>query len=284
MTTMGQNCELVNDTSNTITLSVNPESYATVSIAASDSAVCAGMPITFTATVTNGTSSPGFNWFVDGQPSGITTPTFTDTSAGSQVVFCETTSNASCGLAKSNSIPVGIYPQPAVPNQTFSVRHGEGLTLDPQIDGDVTSYRWTPGLGLSDSSIRNPYADPPATVVYTLQVTSPGGCTTKGDITVDVYTPLSLPNAFTPNGDGHNDRFYVLGGPAGSVVQTFAIYDRWGARLYSAQNLAPGDTGRGWDGTISGHPAPSGTYVYIIVMTLPGGHRQTYQGTVMLIR
>ena len=284
MTAIGVNCELVYDTSNIITLSVDPQSYATVSIVVSDSTVCAGTPITLTAAVANNTGSPGYDWFIDGRSSGITTATFTDTATGNQVVYCEITSNASCGLAKSNSIPISIYPQPSVPNQIFSIRHGQNLTLEPEIDGDAKSYLWTPGSGLSDSSIRNPVADPPVTTVYTLQVTSPGGCQAKGDITVYVYTPLSLPNAFTPNGDGRNDRLYVLGGPAGSTVHAFFVFDRWGSRIFSAQNTAPGDPSRGWDGTIAGRPAPPGTYVYMIEITFAGGSRQVYKGTVELIR
>jgi gliding motility-associated-like protein len=101
---------------------------------------------------------------------------------------------------------------------------------------------------------------------------------------VNVYTPLSLPGAFTPNGDGHNDKLYVLGGPAGSLVRDFAVFDRWGAPVFESHNATPGDSRAGWDGTSRGHPAEAGTYVYIIILALPNGAHQTYKGTVVLVR
>jgi gliding motility-associated-like protein len=169
--------------------------------------------------------------------------------------------------------------------QVYTLPYGQSLVLNPTISGDVTSYLWTPGSGLSDSTIEDPVADPKTSTTYTLQIASPGGgCQAKGVITVDVYTPLSMPNAFTPNGDGHNDRLYVLGGPEGSSIRGFAIFDRWGARVFNVENVQPGDPQYGWDGSIGGRPAPAGTYVYMVVMKMPGGRQQTYKGTVELIR
>lgn len=285
MTTVGTSCQLVQDTSNVIILSVDAQGHATVSIDASDSVVCGTTPITFTATVTNGSGMPVFEWMVNGQPAGDSTAVFVDSVIGSEVVYCLITSDASCGLAKSNSIPVFIYPIPVIAaGQVYTIPYGQRLTLNPAISGDVTSYLWVPGAGLSDSTIRDPVADPKTSTTYTLQVQTPGGCQAKGIITVDVYTPLSIPNAFTPNGDGHNDRLYVLGGPEGSSIRGFAVFDRWGQRIFHVENALPGDAQYGWDGNIGGRAAPSGTYVYMIVMKLPGGREQSYKGTVELIR
>ncbi|HEV2483055.1 MAG TPA: gliding motility-associated C-terminal domain-containing protein [Puia sp.] len=285
MTTVGTSCETIRDTSNAVTLSVDPQGHATVTIDASDSSTCAGTPITLTATVINGSASPALDWYVDGQSTGIGTPTFTDSTLGSKVIYCVISSDASCGLAKSNTIPIVIDTLPTIqPGQTFTIPYGKSLTLEPVVSGNITSYLWTPGAGLSDSTIIDPTANPLTTTAYTLQVASAGGCQAKGEIIVQVYTPLSMPNAFTPNGDGRNDRLYVLGGPEGSVVHSFQIFNRWGARIFGMQDIPPGDANLGWDGNYGGHPAPPGTYVYMVVMRFPGGHQQVYKGTVELIR
>jgi flagellar hook assembly protein FlgD len=76
----------------------------------------------------------------------------------------------------------------------------------------------------------------------------------------------------------------VLGGPEGSVIRGFNIYDRWGQEVFRVHDGAPGDPAFGWDGRYGGKPAPSGVYVYEVVMSIPGGKVQVYKGTVVLVR
>jgi len=73
-----------------------------------------------------------------------------------------------------------------------------------------------------------------------------------------VKKALFIPNVFTPNGDGVNDVFRVVGSEA--CVQELAIYDRWGRELYVTRT-APFV----WDGRVKGgEPAAEGAYVYVI--------------------
>ena len=278
---------LLADTSNLVTLAIDPQGAASVTIAASKTLVCAGDPVSFQATVQNGAATPAFDWMVNG----VTVPgdegaTYaSDSLANGSVVTCVIASDDVCGLAKSNSIPIEVDSRPAItPGQVFYMAYGKGVQLDPQISGNPTSWLWSPGMGLSDSTIADPLADPAANTVYTLRVSTPAGCSDTGTIIVDVYTPLELPNAFTPNGDGRNDIFYVLGGPANSVVEQFVIFDRWGQEVFRVKDAAPGAAGQGWDGRIGGKDAPVGAYVYMVVMRYAGGGRQIYKGVVELIR
>jgi gliding motility-associated-like protein len=277
---------LFTDTSNVITLTVDPQNFTTVAITATDTAVCAGASVTFTALVTNGNGPPGFQWFVNGMSVPDSTSSYVDSStSGTQVVYCLINSNDACGLAKSNSFPIAIYALPAIAaGQTFNIPYGKSLQLEPAITGDIASYAWTPATGLSDTAIRDPIAEPSATTIYNLTVTTTGGCKASEEITVDVYTPLSIPEAFTPNNDGHNDLLYVLGAPTGSLVEEFAVFNRNGTEVFHVHNVAPGDRTFAWDGRFHGSPAPSGTYVYLVVMQYAGGQRQVYKGTVILIR
>ena len=277
----------VADTSNLITLSIDPHGTASVVIDASRTSVCKGDSVSFAATVTNGAAQPAFQWLLNGNLiSGDDSATYhSDSLTNGDVITCLIASDDVCGLAKSNSIPIAVSNPPVIaPGQVFTIPYGKSLTLDPVISGDAATWSWTPSTGLSDTAIADPVADPLASMLYTLKVVSPGGCSDAATILVDVYTPLSLPNAFTPNGDGHNDRFYVLGGPAGSVVEELAVFSRWGEMVFRVQDTAPGDPAAGWDGRVHGSPAPTGTYVYMIVMKYTGGTRQSYKGTVVLIR
>lgn len=285
-TDTGCSATRITDTSNSITLSVDPQGHATVGITASDTAVCIGTPITFNATPANASASPVFQWLANGKTVGDNAATWIDSNTvGAQAVYCLITSDASCGLAKSNTIPVTVYPLPIVaPDQVFDIPYGKSMVLDPKITGSIATYDWTPATGLSDTTVRNPTADPTATITYTLAVTSFGGCKASGPITVNIYTPLGLPNAFSPNGDGHNDVLYVLGGPTGSLVKEFAVFNRWGQCVFQVHDAPPGDPAFGWKGYIHGSPAPPDTYIYMVVMQYAGGPRQVYKGTVILIR
>lgn len=279
-------CYPAGDTSNVITLAVDAQQYATVTIADSPAVICQGLPETFTATTINGSAATAFQWLVNGDSTGDSSPVYSsDTLSSGDVVYCLITSNASCGLSKSNSISVTVNPVPVItPGQVFNVPYGKSLQLDPVVTGNVVSYHWSPPVGLSDTAVRDPVADPAATMEYNLQVVSAGGCKVSAEITVNVYTPVRLPNAFTPNGDGRNDVFYVLGGPEGSVIKGFNIYDRWGQEVFRVHDGTPGDPAFGWDGRYGGKPAPAGVYVYEVVMSYPGGGMQRYQGTVVLVR
>ena len=279
--------QLVTDTSNIITLRIDPQGSATVAITASDTAICQGSAVVFDATVTNGSTQPVFQWQVNGGLiTGDDTAAYhTDSLQNGDVITCIIASDNVCGLAKSNSIPIHITAPPVIgPNPAVSIRYGQSVTLEPNVTGNITSWLWTPSTGLSDNTIEDPVASPLATTDYKFKITTSGCGADSGNILVNVYTPLSIPNAFTPNGDGHNDIFYVLGGPTGSQVEELAIFDRWGQIVFQSHDAAPGDPSRGWNGYRHGQPAQPDTYVYQIVMRFSDGSRQIYKGTVLLIR
>jgi gliding motility-associated-like protein len=286
-TATGCDNRLIADTSNIITLAIDPRGAATVAITSAPSIACGKQPISFTATVTNGAAQPALQWLVNGIPvPGDNSTAYTsDTLQNGDVVYCQITSDDACGLAKSNSIPVIVENTPVIPpGQIFNIVYGKSLVLEPVIEGDAATWLWTPAAGLSDPTIANPIASPPTTTTYLLKVTSAHGCSDSNNIIVYVYTPASMPNAFTPNGDGHNDIFYMLGAPLGSRIIDFSIYDRWGQKVFQVHDAMPGDPAGGWNGYINGRPAPSGTYPYELLLQNPDGRRRLFRSTVVLIR
>jgi gliding motility-associated-like protein len=87
-----------------------------------------------------------------------------------------------------------------------------------------------------------------------------------------------FPNAFSPNGDGINDVFYLK---AEGVAQVeWSIFDRWGRRVARYEDLE-----RGWDGRHeNGLAVPEGVYVYKIRARLNDGSRLERSGSITLIR
>ncbi|HVU94854.1 MAG TPA: gliding motility-associated C-terminal domain-containing protein [Puia sp.] len=279
--------DTVSDTSNVITLAIDPQGTASVAIAADPPIVCGKHPIVFTATVTNGSNQPVFQWLVNGAPlAGDDGAIFSsDGLKGGDIVYCRITNDDICGLAKSNSVPVIVGTAPVIPpGQLFTIPYGKTLQLDPVINGEAATWLWTPSLGLSDPKVADPIASPLSTTKYLLKAISPQGCSDSGTIVVDVFTPASLPTAFTPNGDGRNDIFYMLGAPTGSRIVDFAVYDRWGQAVFRVHDAMPGDPTAGWNGYIHGQAAPIGTYPYQLILETPDRQRHNYSGTVVLIR
>ncbi len=88
-----------------------------------------------------------------------------------------------------------------------------------------------------------------------------------------------FPNAFTPNGDGHNDLFCLAGDPL-TVYDDFSlsVFNRWGERVFWTNYSSAG-----WNGMYKNVPAGQGVYVYTAQIT-DHGKTTTLKGNVTLIR
>lgn len=86
-----------------------------------------------------------------------------------------------------------------------------------------------------------------------------------------------VPNVFTINGDGINERLVV----GGLFIETYkiGIFDRWGNKVFESNNRDDS-----WDGNFDGRPMPSGVYVYTIEVSGRTKQQVELTGTVTLIR
>jgi len=91
---------------------------------------------------------------------------------------------------------------------------------------------------------------------------------------------LFIPNAFSPNNDGHNDVLRVLGNA--SKIE-FKVFDRWGEMVYSYTG-GEMSVGTGWDGTYKGKALDNAVFVYFAKVTLPDGKEVEMKGNVSLIK
>jgi len=121
-----------------------------------------------------------------------------------------------------------------------------------------STYSWSPGTGLSDTTIFNPTASPNVTTTYFVTVTSPSGCTAIDNVIITVLPNINFPDGISPNGDGKNDVWIIdfIEEYPENVVE---IYNRWGELLFHADGYQ-----QDWDGTYEGKELPIGTYYYII--------------------
>ncbi len=89
---------------------------------------------------------------------------------------------------------------------------------------------------------------------------------------------IFFPNAFSPNGDGLNDVFYIVSNMTFSDFN-FQIFDRWGKLVFEADSPE-----KGWDGTFQGQTLPEGVFTYKLNAQTITGDKISRPGTVMLIR
>jgi gliding motility-associated-like protein len=154
-----------------------------------------------------------------------------------------------------------------------------------QVD-DQLQYIWYFGDGTT-STEKNPQHLFTQTGAYLVQLVAynNGGCadTASAEVTETIVPKLDMPNAFTPNGDGHNDHF---GPRAFGISQIdFRIYNRWGQLVYqSADPEVAYMQNKGWDGTFKNQAQPMDVYAYILHVIFMDGTKATKQGSVTLVR
>jgi gliding motility-associated-like protein len=119
---------------------------------------------------------------------------------------------------------------------------------------------------------------------YVVKVATANGCQASDSIKITLLCgeTFYFPTAFTPNGDGLNDKFYILGG--GATVNFIRIFNRWGKLVFERKNIPVNDISQGWDGTFEGNMLPAGSYIYTAALQCFNGKSFDYRGSVMMIR
>lgn len=179
--------------------------------------------------------------------------------------------------SESLSKSLTVYPYPIVnagPDRT--VLEGGTITIQASAIGTNLQYLWTPAQYLNDQKLLQPkLVDAKFDILYTLYVTGPGGCKTSDNMFVHVLKTPSIPNTFSPNGDGINDAWTIqyLDEYKNSHTQVFT---RTGQKVFENRGLY-----KPWNGTYKGKTLPMDTYYYIIE---PGNGRDPVTGFVTIIK
>lgn len=192
----------------------------------------------------------------------------------------------SSGCADTVDQNVLINPLPIINAGTDkTILVGSTVTINPT-GTPVVDYLWTPSTGLTCTACYNTIAAPKNTTTYTIRVTDANGCINKDDITIIVVCNdknVFIPNTFSPNNDGVNDRFY----PRGTglfKIQSMRIFNRWGEMVYQKANLFPNDAVAGWDGRVNGKLQTTDVYTYLIEIICENSEIMTYKGNISLIQ
>ena len=174
-----------------------------------------------------------------------------------------------------------------ITNQDLDINLGTEVQLEAIVsDPAGVNFLWTGPDSLSCTDCPNPKVFPSQSGTYTVTATTDqGDCTVTESVNVAVNfdRPVYIPAAFSPNGDGINDNFYVAGGPAVANIARLSIFDRFGTLLYDQTNIAAGDPTNGWDGRFNGDRMQTGVYVVKADIQFIDGELITYTRDLTLI-
>lgn len=230
-----------------------------------DTIICKGSQVSFGSSTFY--SDVSYLWW-----NGSTEPTFTTDEEGTY--WLQSFQN---GCSRTDTVNLSFYPTIA-DNISYDsiITKCEGKSiliganiLSPLIDitwdnGDSTDYIATNEAGVYHFTLSTPCETREGTIVVTEE---------------RCFCSVYVPNAFTPDGNEHNNTFQVVYDCTFDSFELL-IFDRWGEKIYASKD--PNDF---WDGTYLGRPAQDGVYVYKLTYT--SSETSTYEekvGHVCLLR
>lgn len=237
----------------------------------------------------NNTSLGGsdFIWdFGDGTTSTVHDPVHVYNSTGVYRVRLIANDANTCNQTDTSGyFTITINPNPSA-SFTYSPNPTEPNTAVSYLNSSVgaSRYKWLFGDNDTlftirpDTTVRHLF-NASGTYNSCLVAYNNAGCsdTTCLPISVTINSLLDVPNAFSPNGDGQNDKVYVRG--YGIDRMTWTIYNRWGAVVYKST-----DPYEGWDGRFNGKLQPQDVYHYTLVIEFSSKERMTKKGDITLLR
>jgi gliding motility-associated-like protein len=248
--------------------------------AGTDNAVCSGGNIIIGGSPT-GPAGSTYSW---SPGTGLSNPSSSNPTASptSTTTYVVTVTDAN-GCTATDEVVVSVNVPPVVsftvPDSVCRTHNGQIVYTGTSVSG--TTYLWNFGGGtpVSSSSPGPHNVNWPTFGVKRVYVTVTNpGCPSVSD-SQDVYIrncETIIPNIFTPNGDGPNDKFYIVNidkYPGSRIV----IYNRWGLKIYESNSYL-----NDWDGrhykTLS--RLNDGVYYYILYRS----DGEDFHGFVTLLR
>ncbi len=208
-----------------------------------------------------------------------------------QAGFYEQYYTAFNGCDSLHIVDLIVYPEismeweavPSCPNEATGRIQLSTLSGSPPFE-----FQWIDGI-LTDS-----VAEQLSTGNYSLTITDNNNCSQVFDFTVPLHSSSSFdaactsqwyaPTAFSPNGDGFNDRYTFYANERALRIEQVQIWDRWGNQVFGANDIPFNDELLGWDGKLKGKDMLPAVFVWKATVVLEGGVREVAYGDFVLIR
>ncbi len=231
------------------------------------------------------TGGQQFYWdFGDGVTSTELSPAHVYSVAGTYIIKLRAVDSGACNTIDTTSLTIIVSDKPTA-SYNFTPNPPQENTPVNFLNNSIgaTHYLWQFG----DSDTLSTTSQEPVSHVYNvtgnfnscLIAINNFGCedTACQNIVARASQLLDVPNAFTPNGDGMNDKVFVRG--YGITKMTWRIYNRWGQMVFESN-----DRTQGWDGTYKGGIQPKEVYHYILSVQYADNTKDEKKGDITLLR
>ena len=273
-----------NDTT-TVEVLPAPQAYFN---AADEICIDKGIDIVIDSVLANATK---FNWSYDNETNAAVSADSNKFSIkwetiGEKIISLQTVSDSGCLSATySDTVSVRDYPKPRIEPLTdyeLCTRTEIDVKVTPLTDG-VYTYNWTPSDYFLTRNASTVKARITSSGYIKVTATDEYGCSGSDSVhmTVKLCCKAVVPSAFSPNGDGKNDKFGIIS-TGNYKIYTFRVVNRYGRVVFSTNNQSDR-----WDGTFNGEPQDLGVYYYFIKYTCEddnGDNQVEERGDVTLIR
>ncbi|MBW8051815.1 MAG: T9SS type B sorting domain-containing protein [Cytophagales bacterium] len=260
-------------TRDSIDVTINPSPAANITPVGATT-LCSGDTVELQSDTAN-----TYLWLLNGSGTGLTSQSiYVSTSGDYQVVV----SNIA-GCTDTSTIET-ITVNPLLPIANFG-HSGSSLTVT-FTDSSVneTMWVWNFGDGNTDT-VQNPVHTYAIAGSYNVCLIAGNACGSDSicdSVTAKVIKiQLFIPNAFSPNGDGENDVFRVIG--SGIKKISLVVYNRWGEEVFETKDIKEA-TEIGWDGKHNGEEQGMAVFVYYLEVEFEDGTPDIRKGDVTLIR
>jgi gliding motility-associated-like protein len=247
--------------------------------------VCAPAAADLTAPAITAGSDPGltFTYWMD---SAATIPLLNPNAVSvSGIYYIKSSVVNNCSSTKPVEVKVIVIAK------TPGVRYPT-ITADPNTSVQLTArnlgtrYVWSPPMGLNINTVKDPVFRYDRQTEYIIKITTDSGCTVYDTLLVKINVAqaaidrydLYVPGAFSPNGDGHNDKLMPLTINI-RQLKYFRVFDRWGQLVFETNVI-----GQGWDGTYKGQKQVMDVYTWTVEAVGADGRTIKKSGNSVLIR
>ena len=221
--------------------------------------------------------------------------TLTATYDGRSDVIAKTTKSIDVKVSQAPKMTEQIEGE-IITIDDLNYENKTNIEVDTQFIADIIGignyeYRLEQRRGEDNYIVVEEYTDTPSwrdmdPGIYRLRIKDTNGC--NPEVIIDLYA-LGYMKYFTPNGDGINDVWNIIGIYIGDDedLPPLFIFDRFGKLISQINPAGTGNSGfveQGWNGTFNNKTMPQADYWFKITVPLSNGEDKIFNGHFTLIR